>query len=72
MAFSRVEFNDLNALCVSRELVVPLDQLDPLAKMEQGEHVVRLALLVAPVRLVLSVLSDSLERRDLLVLMELL
>lgn len=52
-----------------RELLDPLDPVDPLAKMAPEEVVVRLALLVALVRLVLSVPLDLLERRDLLVLM---
>ncbi len=67
---SAVSFNDLNPLPVSRELLEALDPSDLLAKMEQGEDVVRLALLVALVRLVLLDLQDPLERRDLLALME--
>lgn len=69
-AFSRVSFNDLNPLRVSRELLEALDPLEASAKMEQGEDAVRLALLVALVRLVLLDLQDPLERRDLLALME--
>lgn len=58
-------------LCVvSRELLDPLDPEDLLAKMEQGELVVRLALLAALVRLVLLDPQDLVERKDLLALME--
>lgn len=69
MASSRVEFNNLNPLHLFRELEEPLDLPDPLAKMERGEHAVRLVLLVALVRLVLVVLLDPLERKDLVALM---
>lgn len=55
---------------VSRELLEPLDPEDLLAKMEQGELVVRLALLAALVRLVLLDPQDLVARKDLLVLME--
>lgn len=48
----------------------PLDPEDLLAKMEQGELVVRLALLAAQVRLVLLDPQDLVERKDLLALME--
>lgn len=69
MTSSGVKLNDLNPLHASRELLDHLDPSDPLAKMAQGEHVVRPALLVALVRLVLLEPQDLLERRDLLALM---
>lgn len=69
MTFSRVALNDLNHLHVCRELLDHLDPSDPLAKTEQGEDVVRPALLVALVRLVLLDPQDLPERRDLPALM---
>lgn len=57
---------------VSREPLDPLDLLDPLERMDPEELGVRLALLVALVRLVLSDLQASAERRDPPALMELL
>lgn len=69
LALSRVCFNNMPSFN-SRELPDPLDPLDLLAKMAHEEIVVRLALLVVLVRLVVLDPQDSLERRDLLVLME--
>lgn len=64
-----VGFNVLSSL-ITRELLEPLDLLDPLAKMAHEELVVRLALPAVLVRLVLLDPKESVERRDLLVLME--
>lgn len=55
---------------VSREQAEPLDLLDPLAKMAQGEVAVRPVLLVALARLVLLDSQDPQERKDLPVLMD--
>lgn len=60
----------LTALFDRRELAEPPDLPDLLAKTDREEAVVRLAPPVAPVRSVVLDPLDSLERRDLLVLME--
>lgn len=55
---------------MSRELLDPQGLSDPLERMDPEEPVVRLALLVALVSLVLSVLLAPVEKRDPLALTE--
>lgn len=57
---------DRSHLRVCRDLAEPPDLLEPLAKREQEETVVRLVPPVALVRLAVLDPQDSQERRDLL------